>query len=78
MKGGNSYTSSSPTLTGTNGDGHIKVIGPGIFDVKFSRHEMTQFSPGDLDIGITVKLADGVTYQLFAGQLPVVDGVVAA
>ena len=78
VKGGNSYTSSSPTLTGTNGDGHIKVIGPGIFDVKFSRHEMTQFSPGDLDIGITVKLIDGVTYQLFAGQLPVVDGVVAA
>jgi len=74
--GGNNY--SSPTLTGTNHDGHITVIGPGNFEVKFSRAEMTQFSPGDLDIGITVLLNDGVTYQLFAGQLPVVDGVVAA
>jgi hypothetical protein len=74
--GGNNY--SSPTLTGTNHDGHITVIGPGNFEVKFSRAEMTQFSPGDLDIGITVQLNDGVTYQLFAGQLPVVDGVVAA
>jgi hypothetical protein len=74
--GGNNY--SSPTLTGTNQDGHITVIGPGNFEVRFSRAEMTQFSPGDLDIGITVLLNDGVTYQLFAGQLPVIDGVVAA
>jgi len=48
--GGNNY--SSPTLTGTNHDGHITVIGPGNFEVKFSRAEMTQFSPGDLDIGV--------------------------
>jgi len=77
VKGGsNNY--SSPTLTGTNQDGHITVVAPGTCDVKFSRAEMTQFTPGDYDIGITVLLNTGITYQLFAGQLPVVDGVVAA
>lgn len=74
--GANNY--STPTLTGTNHDGHITVVGPGTFDVKFSRTEMTQFAPGDYDIGITALLNNGITYQLFAGQLPVVDGVVAA
>ena len=79
VSGGNSYASASmQALTGTNHDGHITIIGPGNFEVKFSRHEMTQFSAGDLDIGITALLNDGITYQLFAGQLPVVDGVVAA
>lgn len=68
----------TPMLTGTNNDGHITIFGPGNFGVRFSRAEMTQFGAGDLDIGITVLLNDGVTYQLFAGQLPVVDGVVAA
>jgi len=68
----------TPSLTGTNLDGHVTVVGLGVFDVKFTRAEMTQFPAGDLDIGITVLLNDGVTYQLFAGQLPVVDGVVAA
>ena len=67
-----------PALTGTNHDGHITVVGVGTFAVKFSRAEMTQFPAGEVDIGITVLLKDGITYQLFAGQLPVVDGVVAA
>lgn len=69
---------SMPAISGTNLDGHITVVGTGIFDVRFTREEMARFGPGDLDIGITIKLNDGVTYQLFAGQLPVVDGVVAA
>jgi len=68
----------SPTLVGTNLDGHITVIGPGEFDTHFTRNEMTQFPPGDIDIGVVVMLSDGITYQLLAGQLPVVDGVVAA
>lgn len=69
---------STPTLSGTNQDGHVTIVSPGVFDVKFTRAEMTQFPPGDLDIGITLRQASGITYQLFAGQLPVVDGVVAA
>lgn len=68
----------TPTLTGTNQDGHITVLGLGLFEVHFSRAEMTQFAAGDVEIGIVVTLNDGVTYQLVAGQLPVVDGVVAA
>jgi len=71
-------TSSSPILTGTNHDGHVTVVGPGTCDVHFTRAEMTQFPPGDMKIGITVQLADGITRQIFSGLLPVVDGVVAA
>ena len=55
---------------------NITVTGPGTFTVHFTRAEMATFPPGDADVGITVAL-DGVTYQIFAGQLPVVDGVVA-
>jgi hypothetical protein len=69
---------SVPTLTGSNSDGHCTVTGDGTFRTHFTRAEMTTMPPGDADIGITVTLADGITYQLFAGQLPVVDGVVAA
>ena len=68
-----------PALTGTNLDGHIEILfATSTFEVRFSRAEMTQFPPGELDIGITALLNDGVTYQLFSGQLPIVDGVVAA
>lgn len=66
----------APSLTATTGNGHITVTGPGTFTVHFTRAEMATFPPGDADVGITVAL-DGVTYQIFAGQLPVVDGVVA-
>ena len=68
---------SNPSLTGTNTDGHVTVTGPGTFDVHFTRAEMTTLPPGDADMGITVVL-DGLTYQVFAGQIPIVDGVVAA
>lgn len=67
-----------PSISGTNLDGHITVTGLGKFEARFTRNEMAQFPAGDVDIGITVRLSDGVTYQLFAGLLPVVDGVVAA
>ena len=66
----------APQLTGTNKDGHITVISPGVFEVRFTRAEMAAFPAGDVDIGFTVLLSNGVTYQLFAGQLPIVDGVV--
>jgi hypothetical protein len=78
VSGGSRFPSSGPALSGTNHDGHITITDIGTFEVHFTRAEMSQFSAGDLDIGITLELADGITYQLFAGQLPVVDGVVAA
>ena len=74
VSGGNNQ-SSSPQLIGTNQDGHITVVGPSIFEAHFTRGEMGQFGAGNLDMGITV-LMDGNTYQLFSGQVPVIDGVV--
>ena len=68
----------APAISGTNQDGHVVVTAPGQFEVTFTRAEMTKFAAGDIDIGITVQLSDGFTYQLLAGQLPIVDGVVAA
>jgi hypothetical protein len=64
-----------PAINGTNLDGHVVVLGLNVFEVRFTRQEMTQFPAGDLDMGITVEV-DGATYQLFSGQVPVVDGVV--
>jgi hypothetical protein len=67
----------TPTLTGTNLDGHVTIIGLGVFEVHFTRAEMTQFQAGTINVGITFLYAlDGNTYQLFSGQLPVLDGVV--
>ena len=77
LRGAGQY-GTAPLLSGTNADSHVVVTGQGIFKVTFPRNEMTIFPPGDLDIGITLRLASGVTYQLFAGQIPIVDGVVAA
>jgi hypothetical protein len=66
-----------PALTGTNLDGHVDIVAANTFQVHFSREEMGNFAPGEIDLGITIMLNDGITYQLFAGQLPLVDGVVA-
>ncbi len=66
-----------PALTGTNLDDHVEIIAPNTFRVHFSRAEMANFVPGEVDLGMTIKLNDGITYQLFSGQLPLVDGVVA-
>lgn len=68
----------NPLITGSNIDGHVTVTGPGAAAVAFARSEMTTLLPASYKVGITVKLADGVTHQIFAGTLPVVDGVVAA
>ena len=65
-----------PAVTGSNLDGHIDIIAPNTFQVNFTRAEMGTFAPGEVDLGITIKLNDGITYQLFSGQLPIVDGVV--
>lgn len=67
----------APTMQGTNADGHVEIVAPNTFLVHFTRQEMGQFSPGDVDLGITIRLNDGITYQLFSGQLPIVDGVVS-
>ncbi len=63
-------------LTGSNLDGHVEIIAPNTFRVHFSRAEMANFAAGEVDLGMTIMLNDGITYQLFSGQLPIVDGVV--
>lgn len=67
-----------PMLVGSSTDGHVTIIGLGVFEVRFTRQEMTQFPAGEIDLGITLQHTNGVTYQLFSGQVPIVDGVVAA
>ena len=63
-------------LTGSNTDGHITIISLGVAFVSFSRAEMCNLIEGSYKCGITVRLASGKTFQIFAGDLPVVDGVV--
>lgn len=63
-------------LTGSNSDGHITVTGPGTANVLFRRTDMINLPARVYDVGITLKLLSGITYQLFAGTLPVEDGVV--
>lgn len=70
------YENTNTVLTGSNLDGHITVTGPGTASVLFPRSEVTSLPPRTYDVGITVKLSTGLTYQLFAGTLPVADGVV--
>ena len=69
----------SPLLQGTNSDGHITVTAPatlGTFVVQFSPSEMSALIAGSYDVGMTIKLADGITYPLIAAELPVIDNVV--
>lgn len=66
---------SRPRLTGSMSDGHITVAGPGLANVLFTRAEMTQFDPGSMEVGITIKFL-GVVTQLFSGTVPIIDGVV--
>jgi hypothetical protein len=71
----------SPLLQGTNSDGHITVTAPataGIFIVQFSPAEMSILTAGSYDVGMTIKLADGITYPVIAASLPVIDNVVSA
>lgn len=71
--------SQSPILTGSIGD-HITEVDAenGELEVSFTPAEMSVLRAGTYDVGIRVTLADGYTYQLLSGNLPVVDGVVLA
>jgi hypothetical protein len=70
---------SSLVLEGSLTDGHISITGAatdGIFKIRFPKSEMLPLAPGFYDCGITITFADGTTEQIFAGQLPVIDGIV--
>lgn len=71
----------SPILQGTNSDGHITISATptdGTFIVQFSPTEMSSLIAGSYDVGMTIKLTDGITYPLIAASLPVIDNVVQA
>jgi len=63
-------------LTGSLADAHAVLTTTGKFDVTFTRSEMQQLPAGSYDFGMVLRLANGEEHQLFAGSLPVVDGVV--
>lgn len=66
-----------PRLTGDETDGHIVINGPGTFTFAFPASELTSICAGQYSVGITVKLASGVTHQIIIGTVSVLDGVVA-
>jgi hypothetical protein len=66
----------TPVLTGSTSDGKVTLVSDGTFQVAFTPSDMGALKAGTYDIGITVKLSTGVTFQLLAGTLPVIDGIV--
>lgn len=72
-----SNSQSPPTLVATIANGKLAVIGTGQFQWTFPRSDMATLFAGDYDVGVRIVLADLSDHQLFAGLLPVVDGVVS-
>lgn len=72
-----SNSQTDPLLSATIANGKIVVTGVGLFTVTFPRSDMANLCAGDYDVGIRVVMADLSEHQLFAGFLPVVDGVVS-
>jgi hypothetical protein len=71
--------SRSTVLSGSTTDGKITLTDPtnGECQVWFTPTDMAVFqSAGSYDVGVTVLLSTGLTYQLIAGHLPVIDGVI--
>lgn len=66
-------------LGGSTSDGKIALTDPtnGECQVWFTPTDMSAFNcPGTYDVGLIATLASGVTYQILAGQVPIVDGIV--
>jgi hypothetical protein len=66
-------------LTGSTGDGKVVIATPatgGAFTITFPLADMQTLEAGLYDVGITVTLANGTTYQLLVATLPVTDGIV--
>lgn len=65
------------TLSATTDNGKITIVDTGTFQVWFTPSDMQSLHAGYYDVGCTVTIA-GITTQLMAAELPVVDGIVAA
>jgi hypothetical protein len=65
------------TLSATTANGKVTILDTGVFQVWFPLTDMQTLSPGYYDVGCTVNV-NGITTQLMAAELPVVDGIVSA
>lgn len=72
-KGSRAY----PVLLASISNGRLTVdpLVPTIATMTFTRAEMQQLPPGEYDVGITM-LYQGTVSQIFAGRMPIIDGVV--
>jgi hypothetical protein len=66
------------SATSADGSNKVTITGLGTFQVWFTPSDMKQLIAGLYDIGITILMPTGITFQLIAGVLPVVDGVIDA
>lgn len=64
----------SVLLSATLENGKLTNPSTGVLNVKFTRAEMMTLAPGEYNAGMTWS-DDNVTVQLFAGTLPVNDGI---
>jgi hypothetical protein len=64
-------------LEANTANGKATIPSLGTITVSFPRSDMTPLFAGSLQIGVTIVLA-GITYQLIAGTVPIIDGVVPA
>jgi hypothetical protein len=62
-------------LTATTTAGTITITGLGMFEFTFTVDQMRGLAAKTYSLGSTVKL-NGVTQQLFVGDVPVLDGIV--
>lgn len=65
------------TLSATTANGKITLIDTGTFQAWFPLTDMQTLCAGYYDVGCTVTV-NGLTTQLMAAELPVVDGIVSA
>ncbi len=66
-------------LTASTGNGKVTINSPatdGAFVTAFSPADMKTLRAGQYDIGILALLNTGITYQVLAGNLPIIDGVI--
>lgn len=74
-----SQNGKNTVLSGSTSDGKITLSNPtnGECLVWFTPTDMGVFTcAGTFDVGVTVLLSTGITYQILAGQLPVIDGII--
>lgn len=68
--------SGQAVLSATTSNGKVTLLVTGVFQVSFTRDEMTRLGPGTYDVGCTVAQSGNEPQQFIIGTLPVLNGVV--